>query len=145
VCTWNDPDDKHHCNFDLSTFLHSDSDVTLLSGGGRNNGTDLLDLSQLESFDVGQFKISAETRSTAYQGEYYTLRGVFMFEIAGNIFAVEIMLPDLLLHISIYASFWIPADSPPARVSLCIISALSFRIMRSSISAQLPPVSYPLW
>jgi hypothetical protein len=139
------PFDKHTCNFDVSTFLHSDSDVTLLSGGGRDNGTDLLDLSRLESFNVGQFKISPETRSTGYQGEYYTLRGDFEFERAGNIFKVEIMLPDLLLHISIYASFWIPADSPPARVSLCIISALSFRIMRSSISAQLPPVSYPLW
>jgi hypothetical protein len=139
------PFDKHTCNFDVSTFLHSDNDITLLSGGGRINGTDLLDLSQLASFDVGQFKISAETQSTGYQGEYYTLRGSISFERAGNIFEVEIMLPDLLLHLSIYASFWIPADSPPARVALCIISALSFRIMRSSISSELPPVSYPLW
>ena len=58
----------------------------------------------------------------------------------GNTFLV-----DLLLHMAIWVSFWIPPGAAPARVSLVIITFLSFRILMSSLYAQIPTVTYSVW
>jgi hypothetical protein len=137
------PFDKHSCFIDMGTFMHASTDIEIRPG--LYNRTELVDLTSLDKFNVGQFEISPKLATYGYVDGDYILRGMIEFERAGNVFSIDILLPEILLHISLYASFWIPADSAPARVSLCIISSLSFRIMRTAISQALPPVSYPIW
>jgi hypothetical protein len=128
--------------------MHSDQDISLHPGVGYpdvNNETHMIDMSQLRSERIGQFIISKYTTTKSYYGTYYTLRGTVDFERQAYMFSREILYPAILLHAAIYVSFWVPSRSAPARVSLCIISSLSFRIMKVSITDKLPPVSYSVW
>jgi hypothetical protein len=138
------PFDEHVCFFEVSSFMHSDADIAVRPG--LYNRTKLVNMASLDKYNVGQFQVSPTSRTYSFTGDGDLIyRGEFHVKRTGNIFSIEILLPEILLHISLYASFWIPSDSPPARVALCIISALSFRIMRTGITDSLPPVSYPIW
>jgi hypothetical protein len=139
------PFDEHVCFFEVSSFMHSDTDIAVRPG--LYNRTKLVNMASLDKYNVGQFQVSPTSRTYSFtkQNGDLAIRGEFDLKRTGNIFALEILLPEILLHISLYASFWIPSDSPPARVALCIISALSFRIMRTDLSISLPPVSYSIW
>jgi hypothetical protein len=142
------PFDKHTCYFDVSSFMHSDQDISLHPGVGYpnvNNETQMIDMSKFSSERIGQFIISKHTTTKSYYSTYYTLRGTVDFERHTEIFGSDILFPAILLHAAIYVSFWVPSRSAPARVSLCIISSLSFRIMKVSITDKLPPVSYSVW
>jgi hypothetical protein len=54
-------------------------------------------------------------------------------------------LVDFLLNMAIWVSFWIPPNAAPARVSLVIISFLSFRILMNELDRDIPPVIYAVW
>jgi hypothetical protein len=127
----------------MGTFMHASTDIEIRPG--VQNHTKLLDMTTLDKYNVGQFEIASQSVTYGHVDGDYMIRGMIEFKRAGNVFAIEMLLPEILLHVSLYSSFWIPADSAPARVSLCIISSLSFRIMRTGISESLPPVSYAIW
>jgi len=55
------------------------------------------------------------------------------------------LLPDLMLMIAVYASFFVNRNVAPARIVLCIIGMLVSYSITNSVRAHLPAVSYPLW
>lgn len=68
-----------------------------------------------------------------------------LFTRNSDVFASNILIPDLILHLSVYSGFWIDPYNAQARVAICIISGLSFRILMASISEKMPKVTYRIW
>jgi hypothetical protein len=138
------PFDVQSCDFKVSTFAQSSNEVTL--SGGTATG-DLLDISTLLTNEqVGFYYLKSATTTSSYESESRKIIvGTLTFEREPSSFWEGVFLPDLLLHIAISMSFWVSASAAPARVSICIIAALTFRIMMSGLYAQLPPVVYSVW
>jgi len=63
---------------------------------------------------------------------------------AGSIWET-VYIPDFMLHVAIFASFWVSSHAAPARVTLPIVSLLTFRVLMTSLESQLPDVQYSLW
>mmetsp|Transcript_67393 Transcript_67393/g.132132 ORF Transcript_67393/g.132132 Transcript_67393/m.132132 type:complete len:678 (-) Transcript_67393:196-2229(-) len=137
------PFDTQTCNFDVSTFAQSLNEVSLTGGG---SGSGLLDITTLLSYQVGNYDMEETTTTTSVDINSRTvLKGTVKFKRNSNSFWEGVFLPDFLLHVAITMSFWVSATAAPARVSVCIIAALTFRIMMSSLYDELPPAGYSVW
>jgi len=123
-------------------------EVTFVPGtmGSSPQNQKIFDLETfMTSFQLGQYVIDSETKTIVDVWDEYTatIRGSIRFRRDTADFWFKVFMPDCLLHAAIFVSFFMTA--PPARVTLCIIAALSFRIMMSSLYAELPAVSYSIW
>lgn len=138
------PFDEHRCAIDISTLGQSDDDVTMVAGQ-QYVSEELLDTSLLSSFEVGEFFASDFLTTPSHLALFDGLSGSIKFIRNSHLFKTHVLIPDLLLHLSIYCGFWIDSGNAQARVALCIISGLSFRIVMASISEKLPAVTYGIW
>ena len=57
-------------------------------------------------------------------------------------YVVSIYIPTILITILSWVSFWIPRNSPPARVALGITTVLALTTLIFGIQASMPKVSY---
>jgi hypothetical protein len=137
------PFDSHSCSIDVSTLGQSNYDVTLLPGG-PGNPTYLSGSGVAQGSSVGEFVVTGVTTGTSF-ALFTGVSGAIEFSRNTKYFATNILLPDILLHISIYCGFWIDATNAQARVALCVISGLSFRYLMSYIVVKLPAVTYNIW
>jgi hypothetical protein len=99
-------------------------------------------------FQVAGFNVIHETETTNYidpiVGRQFVTGTLKFRHQAGSIWET-VYIPDFMLHVAIFASFWVTRQAPPARVTLPIISLLTFRVLMTSLDAQLPDVQYSLW
>jgi hypothetical protein len=124
----------------------------LIKPGNISHPGELLDIQApvdgMTSYNFGQFVVSINTKTWyAEDDDKRTVTGTMTFTRDSQSFYIAVFLPDLLLHCAIFASLWIATSvgGAAARVSICIIAALSFRIIMSDVYASLPPVSYDIW
>ena len=57
-------------------------------------------------------------------------------------YVVSIYIPTILITILSWVSFWIPRNSPPARVGLGITTVLALTTLIFGIQSSMPKVSY---
>jgi hypothetical protein len=136
------PFDSHVCTIEVSTLGQSNYDVLLMPG--TPGDASYIDATLEKEFSVGEFdavKVSTGTSQALFAG----ISGAIEFKRNPKYFGTSILLPDILLHISVYCGFWIDATNAQARVALCVISGLSFRYLMSSIALKLPAVTYSIW
>lgn len=141
------PFDSHSCDVTSSSYTQSADEVDLQYGIPFLDINELLDLGMLmTTFEVGEFIVSkaTSTETSIYNSANY-LDGELSFKRNPATFWTKVFIPDTMLHVALYTKFFIAPEAAPARVALCITSALSFRIMISSIYTELPPVSYRIW
>lgn len=55
------------------------------------------------------------------------------------------IVPCFCLMLLAWLSFWLTAESPPARVTIGVIAIVSTLVMRGKIDALLPKISYVTW
>lgn len=149
------PFDKQACSVTVSSFSQSSQEIDLQASLGEFDtgsfvGTDLLVRgAHWAGNSVGQFDIISDTtltNSVMYsENNRIFLKGTLKFERDTNSFWLNTFMPDAILQVGIWVSFWLSPSSAPARITLCIIGALSFRILMTSILAELPSVSYSVW
>jgi hypothetical protein len=145
------PFDRHVCPVKMSTWEHTNNKVEIKAGNVTFND-DFLDIQApvdgQTSFSFGQFDVSTNTNTEISEDDSKrTITGTMIFHRDSDSFYIAVFLPDLLLHAAIFASLFISTKvaGSPARVSICIIAVLAFRIIMSDVYAALPPVSYSIW
>jgi hypothetical protein len=150
------PFDTQKCPLQYSTFSMTKDEIDLRPGypyklgpiPGVNTTDSLLDLEffGFSSYTVSGFIVDPSTMTTAANvGVRHVINGEFTFVRDPKSFWLKYFLPTILLHAALWVNFWISSAAAPARVTICIIAMLSFRIMMVSIYSEIPLVSYSVW
>jgi hypothetical protein len=143
------------CKLDISTFSQSYDEITLVYQDdsiplGISSTNHIIDLkTHLHNDKIGSFILDVNNvQSKSYIDEptskQHLIGTITLIHEPGSLWEA-VLIPDCLLHLAIFSSFWISSSAAPARVTICVIAALTFRVLMSSLYAQLPPVSYSLW
>ena len=140
------PFDKQTCFIKYRDFAHAASEIVLNPGIERFGYSDLIIFSTSVQKSAGTFHVIKKTMTEdKVVDNIQTIYGYLYFERSQSTFWAGTFLVDFLLNIAVWVSFWIPKQVAPARIALIIISFLAFRIVMSSLYAQLPPVTYSVW
>ena len=77
-----------------------------------------------------------------FLGTFSMLKLTFFIRRKKFYYVVSIYIPTILITILSWVSFWIPRNSPPARVGLGITTVLALTTLIFGIQASMPKVSY---
>mmetsp|Transcript_39564 Transcript_39564/g.51022 ORF Transcript_39564/g.51022 Transcript_39564/m.51022 type:complete len:166 (+) Transcript_39564:755-1252(+) len=156
---------KVKCYFDYSTYSQYADEILIITDDSSSTSTststnsisgdlkmisnELIDISTyMDNYEVGEYKIKQYTKTNLWldnDSNKQHLNGFLEFEHQPSAFYESVLIPDLLLHLAIFSSMWISRNAAPARVAICIISGLTFRVLMSSVYAEIPKVPYSLW
>ena len=75
-------------------------------------------------------------------GTYSTLKAALLIDRKTGYYALQVIIPSILLVILSWVSFWVDPKAVPARVSLGVTCVLTMTTQSSGIRQTLPPVSY---
>ncbi|KAA0204008.1 hypothetical protein HAZT_HAZT003449 [Hyalella azteca] len=75
-------------------------------------------------------------------GTYSCLQVDLVFKREFSFYLIQYYVPCCMLVVVSWVSFWLDAQSVPARVSLGVTTLLTMSTQTSSINQSLPPVSY---
>ena len=75
-------------------------------------------------------------------GVYSTLKAEVLIDRKTGYYALQVIIPSILLVILSWVSFWVDPKAVPARVSLGVTCVLTMTTQSSGIRQTLPPVSY---
>lgn len=73
---------------------------------------------------------------------YSTLDATIEFRRSIGYYLIELFIPDVLIIVLSWVSFWLHPDSVPARVSLGCVTVLTISSQSSASRAHAPRVSY---
>eukprot|EP00795_Rhopilema_esculentum_P000670 gene670-10376_t len=95
----------------------------------------------IPSFVVKSVRLSKGTNRYSI-GNHSYLSATFTFQRRVGYFLIETYIPSGITVVISWVSFWIPAESAPARVSLGITTVLTMTTISSATRQSLPKVSY---
>lgn len=95
----------------------------------------------MSQFALDGYSVSEITASYV-TGNFSMLQLTFYIRRKKFYYVVSIYIPTILITILSWVSFWIPRNSPPARVGLGITTVLALTTLIFGIQSSMPKVSY---
>lgn len=142
----NYPMDKQNCSLLFESYGLSTDDMYFR--WDAKEGSDDLDSAVaigdeliMSQFAVDGYSVSEITASYV-TGTFSMLQLTFYIRRKKFYYVVSIYIPTILITILSWVSFWIPRNSPPARVALGITTVLALTTLIFGIQSSMPKVSY---
>ncbi|XP_077983849.1 glycine receptor subunit alpha-2-like [Glandiceps talaboti] len=133
------PMDQQQCGAQLESYGFTTEDLIFM--WREVNPIQLADDLALPQFDI----VGTRTMScmkTYNTGNYTCVEGRFILARQMGYYMIQTYIPSMLIVILSWVSFWISADSSPARVALGITTVLTMTTQSSGANETLPKVSY---
>ncbi|XP_078380475.1 glycine receptor subunit alpha-2-like isoform X1 [Oculina patagonica] len=141
----NYPMDKQNCSLLLESYGMAADDLYFRWEAKENRNLKSA-VTIEEEVIMSQFAIdgySVEEITASYvTGTFSMLKLTFYIRRKKFYYVVSIYIPTILITILSWVSFWIPRNSPPARVALGITTVLALTTLIFGIQATMPKVSY---
>lgn len=133
------PFDTQTCTMEISSFGYTDENIDI-----NWKKASPVEISHLE---LAQFRLSQDVTTQEYSetyetGTYSTLKAALLIDRKTGYYALQVIIPSILLVILSWVSFWVDPKAVPARVSLGVTCVLTMTTQSSGIRQTLPPVSY---
>ncbi|KXJ15718.1 gamma-aminobutyric acid receptor alpha-like [Exaiptasia diaphana] len=130
------PMDTQHCPLRIESYAHTTADVDY-----RWKGEIEIVSKQMAQFDL--LGISTETKdSTNSKGSFARLVARFRFRRRLDFYVSSIYVPEVILVVLSWTTFFITPTAVPARTALSITTILTTILLSSSVNANMPKVSY---
>ncbi|TGZ69943.1 hypothetical protein CRM22_003453 [Opisthorchis felineus] len=138
----NFPMDKQRCDMNIGSYGYTVSELKFV--WRAENPLELASNLQLSEFETPK-TFDLEDCSANYStstGQYACLLATFLLERQLGSYLATTYVPNILIIMVSWLSFWVNVDSAPARVPLGLLSLLGILTQAISVSSTLPRVSY---
>ncbi|KAJ7392687.1 hypothetical protein OS493_010338 [Desmophyllum pertusum] len=142
----NYPMDKQNCSLLFESYGMTADDLYFKwddteGTGDLKNAVAIGDELIMSQFAIDGYSVNEITASYV-TGTFSMLKLTFYIRRKKFYYVVSIYIPTILITILSWVSFWIPRNSPPARVGLGITTVLALTTLIFGIQASMPKVSY---
>ncbi|XP_078354729.1 gamma-aminobutyric acid receptor subunit alpha-2-like isoform X2 [Oculina patagonica] len=132
------PMDTQHCSLRIESYAHTVADVDYKWKGGK--GVEIVS-SEMAQFDLLRV-VTENEASTNSKGSFAKLKAVFSFRRRLDYHISAVYVPEVILVVLSWCTFFITPTAVPARVSLSITTILTTILLSSSVNSDIPKVSY---
>uniref|UniRef100_A0AAN0N7B7 Glutamate-gated chloride ion channel n=1 Tax=Polyphagotarsonemus latus TaxID=1204166 RepID=A0AAN0N7B7_9ACAR len=133
------PLDKQSCSIKMASYGYTTEDVVFIWKPSEPvQVTKNLNLPTFSLYDFNTGYCTSKTNT----GEYSCIFVDLIFKREFSFYLIQIYIPNSMLVIVSWVSFWLDPNAIPARVSLGVTTLLTMATQISGINASLPPVSY---
>ncbi|CAH8559775.1 unnamed protein product [Schistosoma turkestanicum] len=136
------PMDKQHCHINIGSYGYTLNELKFI--WNHEKPVELAEKLQLSEFETPQ-KFDTNDCSSGYStstGQYTCLNATFELQRQLGSYLATTYIPNILIIMVSWLSFWVNVDSAPARVPLGLLSLLGILTQAISVSSTLPRVSY---
>ncbi|VDQ02049.1 unnamed protein product [Trichobilharzia regenti] len=136
------PMDSQSCYIDIGSYGYTLNELKFVWNGEKP--VELGENLQLSEFETPE-KFDAHDCSSGYStstGQYACLKATFELQRQLGSYLATTYVPNVLIIMVSWLSFWVNVDSAPARVPLGLLSLLGILTQAISVSSTLPRVSY---
>lgn len=134
------PMDTQHCALRIESYAHTVGDVDYKWKIGKNKGIEIVS-SELAQFDL--LRVVTENKaSTNSKGSFAKLVAVFSFRRRLDYYISSVYVPEVILVVLSWCTFFITPSAVPARISLSITTILTTILLSSTLNSNIPKVSY---
>lgn len=143
----NYPMDKQNCSLLFESYGMTTDDMYFRWDAKEDGSDDLNSAVAIgDELIMSQFAVDgssvAEITASYVTGTFSMLQLTFYIRRKKFYYVVSIYIPTILITILSWVSFWIPRNSPPARVALGITTVLALTTLIFGIQSSMPKVSY---
>ncbi|XP_031559202.1 gamma-aminobutyric acid receptor subunit beta-1-like [Actinia tenebrosa] len=138
----NYPMDKQYCSISIESFgMNTDELFLFWVSPTYKDSIVIADEVTLSQFALDEY--SATKILASYPtGSFTILKVTFLIRRKKFYYVVQTYIPTMLITILSWVTFWIPRNSPPARVALGITTVLALTTLIFGIQSSMPRVSY---
>ncbi|KAL3317321.1 hypothetical protein Ciccas_004031 [Cichlidogyrus casuarinus] len=141
------PMDNQNCKIDIGSYAYQKNELNFIWDRSKKDGRKIeLDTGELEISEFSSLKpedfITTECGTTTGTGEYSCIEAKFVLRRQIGFYLATTYIPNILIIIVSWLSFWVSVDAAPARVPLGLLSLLGILTQANSLSSSLPRVSY---
>ncbi|CAH8645625.1 unnamed protein product [Heterobilharzia americana] len=134
--------DSQRCHINIGSYGYTLNELKFVWNDEKP--VELADKLQLSEFETPE-KFDAHDCSSGYStstGQYTCLNATFELQRQLGSYLATTYVPNVLIIMVSWLSFWVNVDSAPARVPLGLLSLLGILTQAISVSSTLPRVSY---
>ncbi|KAF6779821.1 hypothetical protein AHF37_00678 [Paragonimus kellicotti] len=136
------PMDTQRCDMNIGSYGYTLSELKFVWRADKPvELSDNLQLSEFETPEEFEVADCSENSSTS-TGQYSCLLATFVLQRQLGSYLATTYIPNVLIIMVSWLSFWVNVDSAPARVPLGLLSLLGILTQAISVSSTLPRVSY---
>nr|AGV21041.1 glutamate-gated chloride channel subunit 2 isoform 2 [Schistosoma mansoni] len=136
------PMDNQHCHINIGSYGYTLNELKFV--WNHNKPVELAEKLQLSEFETPKEFITNDCSSgySTSTGQYTCLNATFELQRQLGSYLATTYIPNVLIIMVSWLSFWVNVDSAPARVPLGLLSLLGILTQAISVSSTLPRVSY---
>ncbi|CAH8640437.1 unnamed protein product [Schistosoma haematobium] len=136
------PMDNQHCHINIGSYGYTLNELKFV--WNHNKPVELAEKLQLSEFETPKQFITNDCSSgySTSTGQYTCLNATFELQRQLGSYLATTYIPNVLIIMVSWLSFWVNVDSAPARVPLGLLSLLGILTQAISVSSTLPRVSY---
>ncbi|XP_015762468.1 PREDICTED: gamma-aminobutyric acid receptor subunit beta-2-like [Acropora digitifera] len=134
------PMDTQTCELRIESYAHTMDDVDYKWRSGNNKGIEIVS-SKMAQFDLLRYETFNDA-SINSKGSFAKLRAEFKFRRRLDYHISSVYLPEVILVVLSWCTFFITPSAVPARVSLSITTILTTILLSSTVNSEIPKVSY---
>ncbi|VUZ51280.1 unnamed protein product [Hymenolepis diminuta] len=138
----NFPMDSQDCNMNIGSYGYEYSELQFVwrndTPVSMSSGMQISEFNSPEN--VISYDCSAESSTST--GNYTCLEMRFTLSRELGSWLSSVYIPNFLIIVASWHSFWVDLDAKPARVTLGLLTLLSILTQASGVSSSLPRVSY---
>ncbi|XP_067036453.1 gamma-aminobutyric acid receptor subunit beta-3-like isoform X2 [Acropora muricata] len=130
------PMDTQTCELRIESYAHTMDDVDYKWRSGNNKGIEIVS-SKMAQFDLLRYETSNDA-SINSKGSFAKLRAEFKFRRRLDYHMSSVYLPEVILVVLSWCTFFITPSAVPARVSLSITTILTTILLSSTVNSEIP-------
>ncbi|XP_032240577.2 gamma-aminobutyric acid receptor subunit gamma-3 isoform X2 [Nematostella vectensis] len=134
------PLDTQECPLRIESYAHTVADVDYRWKGGETQGVEIVS-EEMAQFDLLGVRTDTK-KSTNSKGAFASLKATFRFRRRMDFYLSSIYVPEVILVVLSWTTFFITPTAVPARTALSITTILTTILLSSSVNSGMPKVSY---